>query len=139
MKMTLDVPKWYHDRLVEIKKQKGVSMTSTILRALDEEFKRQGVDKWEEQVKNGKKKTSCHLKNWLFFWFAEGSSVKFKRQTQDMQLIIFRLMRCEVLLNTDDFVEVTAKGAKYIEMVESVPLPIPNPLKWIDPRSPLWA
>jgi hypothetical protein len=45
MKMTLDVPKWYHDRLVEIKKQKGVSMTSTILRALDEEFKRQGVDK----------------------------------------------------------------------------------------------
>jgi hypothetical protein len=84
-----------------------------------------------------KEKDKLSLEELAVLLVCRGSSVKFKRQTQDMQLIIFRLMRCEVLLNTDDFVEVTAKGAKYIEMVESVPLPIPNPLKWIDPRSPL--
>jgi hypothetical protein len=43
MKMTMDIPKWYHDRLKEIKKEKGLSMTATIMRALDEEFRKQGV------------------------------------------------------------------------------------------------
>lgn len=45
MKTTLNLPEWYHERLKLLKKTKGISFTDTIMRALDEEFKRQGVDK----------------------------------------------------------------------------------------------
>lgn len=40
MRMTINIPKWYHDKLKEIKELKGVSYTDTILRALDSQFEK---------------------------------------------------------------------------------------------------
>lgn len=63
------------------------------------------------------------------------TNVKFTGKTSDSELIFFRLMSLKLVENTATFLSVTEKGLKYIEMVETTPLPKPVDVPhWRDPR-----